>query len=229
MSRHRSSVGLRWPSNRIAALHRLPIRSVLAARCALRCAPMAARSLRHLIGDATPGFREAADAAAHICAARKPPAARPPMLVRPAGPDAPAKSGPGRAGCRGPGAGPRTVRCRAARHAAVPGAAQAGPAPWQAGVRSHRPDNARRAGLGCAPGSASRWPNVLVPLKPTCMKRPAGASMKGCGIAPAGRGGAWCRSGRYATWIAPVPLVPMFRLGSDTSGSFRAMDGNRRQ
>ncbi|WP_157048486.1 hypothetical protein [Verminephrobacter eiseniae] len=53
MSRHRSSVGLRWPSKRIAALHRLPIRSVLAARCALRCAPMAARSLRHLIGDAT--------------------------------------------------------------------------------------------------------------------------------------------------------------------------------
>ncbi|WP_265297402.1 hypothetical protein [Verminephrobacter eiseniae] len=55
MSRHRSSVGLRWPSKRIAALHRLPIRSVLAARCALRCAPMAARSLRHLIGDATLG------------------------------------------------------------------------------------------------------------------------------------------------------------------------------
>ncbi|MCW5287305.1 hypothetical protein [Verminephrobacter eiseniae] len=55
MSRHRSSVGPRWPSKRIAALHRLPIRSVLAARCALRCAPMAARSLRHLIGDATLG------------------------------------------------------------------------------------------------------------------------------------------------------------------------------
>ncbi|WP_407830797.1 hypothetical protein [Verminephrobacter eiseniae] len=53
VSRHRSSVGLRWPSERIAALHRLPIRSVLAARCALRCAPMAARSLRHLIRDAT--------------------------------------------------------------------------------------------------------------------------------------------------------------------------------
>ncbi|MCW8191494.1 hypothetical protein [Verminephrobacter eiseniae] len=53
VSRHRSSVGLRWPSKRIAALHRLPIRSVLAARCALRCAPMAARSLRHLIRDAT--------------------------------------------------------------------------------------------------------------------------------------------------------------------------------
>src|SRR6218665_681541 len=53
VSRHRSSVGLHWPSERIAALHRLPIRSVLAARCALRCAPMAARSLRHLIGDAT--------------------------------------------------------------------------------------------------------------------------------------------------------------------------------
>src|SRR6218665_113090 len=50
VSRHGSSVGLRWPSKRIAALHRLPIRSVLAARCALRCAPMAARSLRHLIG-----------------------------------------------------------------------------------------------------------------------------------------------------------------------------------
>ncbi|MCW5259612.1 hypothetical protein D5045_04775 [Verminephrobacter eiseniae] len=53
VSRHRSSVGLRWPSKRIAALHRLPIRAVLAARCALRCAPMAARSLRHLIRDAT--------------------------------------------------------------------------------------------------------------------------------------------------------------------------------
>ncbi|MCW5233362.1 hypothetical protein D8B34_14145 [Verminephrobacter eiseniae] len=53
MSCHRSSVGLRWPSKRIAALHRLPIRSVLAARCALRCAPMAARSLRHLIREAT--------------------------------------------------------------------------------------------------------------------------------------------------------------------------------
>src|SRR6218665_2778497 len=50
VSRHRSSVGLRWPSKRIAALHRLPIRSVWAARYALRCAPMAARSLRHLIG-----------------------------------------------------------------------------------------------------------------------------------------------------------------------------------
>ncbi|MCW5234157.1 hypothetical protein [Verminephrobacter eiseniae] len=59
MSRHRSSVGLRWPSNRIAALHRLPIRSVLAARCALRCAPMAARSLRHLIRDATLVWRHA--------------------------------------------------------------------------------------------------------------------------------------------------------------------------
>ncbi|WP_232287684.1 hypothetical protein [Verminephrobacter eiseniae] len=34
-------------------MHRLPIRSVWAARCALRCAPMAARSLRHLIRDAT--------------------------------------------------------------------------------------------------------------------------------------------------------------------------------
>ncbi|MCW5230447.1 hypothetical protein D8B34_13940 [Verminephrobacter eiseniae] len=56
VSRHRSSVGLRWPSKRIAALHRLPIRSVLAARCALRCAPMAARSLRHLIGDTTLAF-----------------------------------------------------------------------------------------------------------------------------------------------------------------------------
>ncbi|MCW8184183.1 hypothetical protein D8B31_05600, partial [Verminephrobacter eiseniae] len=43
------------PSKRIAALHRLPIRSVWAARCALRCAPMAARSLRHLTGDATLG------------------------------------------------------------------------------------------------------------------------------------------------------------------------------
>ncbi|WP_265304305.1 hypothetical protein [Verminephrobacter eiseniae] len=60
MSRHRSSVGLRWPSKRIAALHRLPIRSVWAARCALRCAPMAARSLRHLIRDATLGAPEQA-------------------------------------------------------------------------------------------------------------------------------------------------------------------------
>ncbi|MCW5283084.1 hypothetical protein D5043_01810 [Verminephrobacter eiseniae] len=42
MSRHRSPVGLRWPSKRSAALHRLPIRSVWAAR-----------SLRHLIRDAT--------------------------------------------------------------------------------------------------------------------------------------------------------------------------------
>src|SRR6218665_3903906 len=55
VSRHRSSVGPRWPSKRIAALHRLPIRLVLAARFALRCAPMAARSLRHLTGDATLG------------------------------------------------------------------------------------------------------------------------------------------------------------------------------
>ncbi|WP_407831818.1 amino acid adenylation domain-containing protein [Verminephrobacter eiseniae] len=64
VSRHRSSVGLRWPSKRIAALHRLPIRSVLAARCALRCAPMAARSLRHLIGDATLALRRGQPAAA---------------------------------------------------------------------------------------------------------------------------------------------------------------------
>ncbi|WP_265307449.1 hypothetical protein [Verminephrobacter eiseniae] len=53
VSRHRSSVGLRWPSKRIAALHRLPIQLGMGKRCALRCAPMAARSLRHLIGDAT--------------------------------------------------------------------------------------------------------------------------------------------------------------------------------
>ncbi|WP_265307618.1 hypothetical protein [Verminephrobacter eiseniae] len=38
MSRHRSSVGLRWPSKRSAASHRLPIRSVWAARCAMRLA-----------------------------------------------------------------------------------------------------------------------------------------------------------------------------------------------
>ncbi|WP_265305175.1 hypothetical protein [Verminephrobacter eiseniae] len=37
MSRHRSSVGLRWPSKRIAALHRLPI-----PRYWLRAAPCAA-------------------------------------------------------------------------------------------------------------------------------------------------------------------------------------------
>src|SRR6218665_3006242 len=53
VSRHRSSVGLRWPSKRIAALHRLPIHSGWAARCALRCAPMAARRPPHLIRDAT--------------------------------------------------------------------------------------------------------------------------------------------------------------------------------
>src|SRR6218665_797736 len=55
VSRHRSSVGLRWPSKRIAALHRLPIQLGMGKRCALRCAPMAARSLRHLIRDATRG------------------------------------------------------------------------------------------------------------------------------------------------------------------------------
>ncbi|WP_265302565.1 hypothetical protein [Verminephrobacter eiseniae] len=53
MSRHRSSVGLRWPSKCIAALRRLPIQLGMGKRCALRCAPMAARSLRHLIRDAT--------------------------------------------------------------------------------------------------------------------------------------------------------------------------------
>ncbi|MCW5304588.1 hypothetical protein D5042_19560 [Verminephrobacter eiseniae] len=53
VSRHGSSVGLRWPSKRIAALHRLPIQLGMGKRCALRCAPMAARSLRHLIGDTT--------------------------------------------------------------------------------------------------------------------------------------------------------------------------------
>ncbi|WP_157048421.1 hypothetical protein [Verminephrobacter eiseniae] len=38
MSRHRSSVGLRWPSKRIAALHRLPIHLGIgrALRLALR-------------------------------------------------------------------------------------------------------------------------------------------------------------------------------------------------
>src|SRR6218665_3695847 len=54
VSRHRSSVGLRWPSK--SASRRCiacQYSSVWAARCALRCAPMAARSLRHLIGDAT--------------------------------------------------------------------------------------------------------------------------------------------------------------------------------
>ncbi|WP_265304913.1 hypothetical protein [Verminephrobacter eiseniae] len=53
MSRHRSDVGPRWPSKRIAALHRLPIQLGMGKRCALRCAPMAARSLRHLIRDTT--------------------------------------------------------------------------------------------------------------------------------------------------------------------------------
>ncbi|MCW5261315.1 hypothetical protein D5043_20625 [Verminephrobacter eiseniae] len=65
VSRHRSSVGPRWPSKRIAALHRWPIRSISAARCALRCAPMAARSLRHLIGDATLAHRRANDCGRH--------------------------------------------------------------------------------------------------------------------------------------------------------------------
>src|SRR6218665_1139313 len=59
VSRHRSSVGLRWPSKRIAALHRLPIQLGMGKRCALRCAPMAARSLRHLIRDATLARRPA--------------------------------------------------------------------------------------------------------------------------------------------------------------------------
>ncbi|WP_265304611.1 hypothetical protein [Verminephrobacter eiseniae] len=36
MSRHRSSVGLRWPSKPIAALHRLPIQ--LGMGCAMRLA-----------------------------------------------------------------------------------------------------------------------------------------------------------------------------------------------
>ncbi|WP_157048656.1 hypothetical protein [Verminephrobacter eiseniae] len=35
---HRSSVGLRWPSERSAALQRLPIRSVLGIGCAMRFA-----------------------------------------------------------------------------------------------------------------------------------------------------------------------------------------------
>ncbi|WP_157048444.1 hypothetical protein [Verminephrobacter eiseniae] len=34
MSRHRSSVGLRWPSKRSAALHRLPIQ--IGMGCAMR-------------------------------------------------------------------------------------------------------------------------------------------------------------------------------------------------
>src|SRR6218665_3386308 len=59
VSRHGSSVGLRWPSKRIAALHRLPIQLGMDKRCALRCAPMAARSLRHLIRDATLGLTAA--------------------------------------------------------------------------------------------------------------------------------------------------------------------------
>ncbi|WP_265305915.1 hypothetical protein [Verminephrobacter eiseniae] len=39
VSRHRSSVGLRWPSKRIAALQRLPIQ--LGMGCAMRLAPCA--------------------------------------------------------------------------------------------------------------------------------------------------------------------------------------------
>ncbi|MCW5263484.1 hypothetical protein D5045_26175 [Verminephrobacter eiseniae] len=54
MSRHRSSVGLRWPSKRSARRIAQPIPSVLASDATPRCAPMAARSLRHLIRDATP-------------------------------------------------------------------------------------------------------------------------------------------------------------------------------
>src|SRR6218665_1594606 len=75
VSRHRSSVGLRWPSKRIAALHRLPIRLGMGKRCALRCAPMAARSLRHLIRDATLAFtalRPARCAACGAVARRRP-------------------------------------------------------------------------------------------------------------------------------------------------------------
>src|SRR6218665_3392771 len=48
---HWLTVGLLWPSKRSAALQRLPIQLgmlVLAARCAWRSAPVAARSLRHL-------------------------------------------------------------------------------------------------------------------------------------------------------------------------------------
>src|SRR6218665_3544095 len=41
-------VGLRWPSKRIAVLHRLPIQLGMGKRCA----PIAARSLRHLTDDA---------------------------------------------------------------------------------------------------------------------------------------------------------------------------------
>src|SRR6218665_602051 len=52
--RHRSSVGLRWASERIAALHRWPIKLGMGKGCAFRCASMAAGSLRHLIGAATP-------------------------------------------------------------------------------------------------------------------------------------------------------------------------------
>src|SRR6218665_2316991 len=60
VSCHRSSVGLRWPSKRIAALHRLPIRSGFAARWGLGCAPVAGRRLRHLIRDATLAMRACA-------------------------------------------------------------------------------------------------------------------------------------------------------------------------
>src|SRR6218665_1414493 len=55
VSRHRSSVGLRWPSKRIAALHRLPIQLGMGKPCALRRAPKGSRRLRHLIRDATLG------------------------------------------------------------------------------------------------------------------------------------------------------------------------------
>ncbi|WP_232287824.1 hypothetical protein [Verminephrobacter eiseniae] len=74
MSRHRSSVGPRWPSKRIAALHRLPIQLGMGKRCALRCAPMAARSLRHLTGDATLGvvWHFAAPSVASRCGQVKP-------------------------------------------------------------------------------------------------------------------------------------------------------------
>src|SRR6218665_611490 len=53
VSRHGSSVGLRWPSKRIAAVHRLPIQLGIGKRYPLRCAPVAARRPRHLIGDTT--------------------------------------------------------------------------------------------------------------------------------------------------------------------------------
>ncbi|MCW8179232.1 hypothetical protein D8B29_06240, partial [Verminephrobacter eiseniae] len=130
-------------SKRIAALHRLPIRSVWAARCALRCAPMAARSLRHLIGDATLAFCTRYCSACSACSA---PVHRPSVWrsataeplaagwLRPSG------------GRRRPGGPARHHRRRASTASRASGASSG---PHCAGVRWRAPS-------GCALPTASR-------------------------------------------------------------------------